>query len=40
MQNTQDTQNAQDSKKWKWNGIEWISAIEANYPVGYWRLYI
>ena len=34
------TQNAQDSKKWKWNGIEWISAIEANYPVGYWRLYI
>ena len=34
------TTNAQDSKKWKWNGIEWISAIEATYPVGYWRLYI
>ena len=34
------TQNAQDSKKWKWNGIEWISAIEANYPAGYWRLYL
>ena len=34
------TQNAQDSKKWKWNGIEWISAIEANYPSGYWRLYL
>lgn len=34
------TQNAQDSNKWKWNGTEWISAIEANYPAGYWRLYL
>ena len=34
------TTNTQDSKKYKWNGSNWSSAIERDYTSGYWRIYL
>ncbi|MAI03631.1 MAG: hypothetical protein CMQ75_03805 [Gammaproteobacteria bacterium] len=34
------TTNTQDSKKYKWNGSDWISAIEGNFFPGFWRVYL
>ena len=34
------TKNTNDQKIWKWNGTNWISAVEANYPTGFWRIYL